>query len=397
MGKRANIRPIVEFPVFKRAAISRIHCIMFRKNSLLLLLFLFSGITFLNLFIITKNMNMNHDKKVSASVESTPVESDRPETTVELSIVAACMDRNEDLIKTVDSWLGSLSRTKISAEIILVDWSSKESVQKTLKVNNIVDSRLIHVQVFGQSKWILSSAYNIGVNFASTSKNLLKLDCDTFMENNFFLVHQIANDSFYAGNFRMAETENDMHLNGVVMLPIQAFMNVGGYDERIQTYGFDDDNLYERLVDNGYKRKDFYKGYLKHLQHNDRQRSLNQPELQDDLDMENHLNHAALGMLPKWTRMNQKTIYSSRKINTNHHVVSIDTIPLSIRKIIKQGDIDYIRFQYCLRKLKQFGLPKSMLNNRGDLSNYKKLLKTYSKGPMIMIDVQHGTFYKLNF
>jgi hypothetical protein len=346
-------------------------------------------ITGLNLWLFIKNTRYNYSDETLLSAKATK--------TPELSMVVACMDRNDDIRRIVPSWLNALSKTNISAEIIIVDWSSKIPVQETLLENNIVDPRIFHVQVVGQSKWMLSIAYNIGFHFSKSSKWLLKLDCDTYMETNFFLVHNISKGSFLAGNYRMAETENDLHLNGVTMIPKKGFLEVGGYDERIQTYGFDDDNLYERLMDLGYERVDFKKGALKHLQHTDLKRIVNQPDSLDDLDVENYVNHAALSMLPKWTSTNPRSLFSWEKIDANHYLVSIDFIPPSLKQLVKKGDIDYIQIQYYIRKLKEKGVPKSILNNHGNLGYYKKLIQTYSKGPMIMIEVQHGIFFFFNF
>jgi hypothetical protein len=344
------------------------------------------GITGLNLWLFVKNSHFFHSERetLRSGVEGAKA------TTTDLSIVAACMDRNDDIRKVVPSWLNALRRTNISAEIIIVDWSSKVPVHETLLDNNIVDPRIFHVQVVGQSKWILSVAYNIGFQFSKSSKWLLKLDCDTYMEENFFLAHNITEKSFLAGNYRIADTENEFHLNGITFLPRKGFLQVGGYDERIQTYGFDDDNLYERLIDFGYERVDFKRGLLKHLQHSDLQRIANQPDAQSDLDVENYVNRAALSMLPKWTSTNPRSLFSLEKINPKHHLVSIDFIPPSLKQLIKKGDIDYVQIQYYTRKLKAKGVPSSMLSKHGDLSHYKKLFQTYSKGPMIMVEVQHG-------
>ena len=362
---------------------------MFRKQKMLLLL-LTGGITGLNFWLFLKNMELRSAPLSSGELDSWTSDGESRDKSPELSIVAACMDRNEDLLKTVPSWLNALSRTNISAEIIIVDWSSKVPIQKTLLDNNVVDHRIFNYQVVGQSKWILSVAYNAGFQFSKSSKWVLKLDCDTFIERNFFLVHNINEESFLAGNYKTADTENEIHLNGVAMYPKKGFLEVGGYDERIQTYGFDDDNLYERLIDFGYKRFDFQKGTLKHLPHDDRKRIINQPDSLDNLDMENYLNHALIAMLPKWSNLNPGSSLSSEKINANHFLVSIDFIPSSLKELVKKGDIDYIQIQYCIRKLKEKGVSKSILNNHGDLNYYKKLLNTYSKGPMIMIEVQHG-------
>jgi hypothetical protein len=83
---------------------------------------------------------------------------------------------------------------------------------------------------------------------------MLKLDCDTFLFEDFFSIHPQLDKSLYFGNYKLARNENERHLNGIIYTPLSTFREVNGYDERIQTYGWDDDNLYSRLQDLGFTR-----------------------------------------------------------------------------------------------------------------------------------------------
>ncbi len=87
-----------------------------------------------------------------------------------ISLVSCCMNRNDNLKKSLTSWL------KLPVqEIVIVDWSSSNPVAKT--ISDIADERVKVVRVENETRWILTYAFNVGLRFASYNK-IFKLDAD---------------------------------------------------------------------------------------------------------------------------------------------------------------------------------------------------------------------------
>jgi hypothetical protein len=73
-----------------------------------------------------------------------------------ISLVAACMNREENLLKVLDSWLA----TDVD-EIVIVDWSSASELWPQLSA--IADPRLKVIRIDGEKRWILTHALNVGL------------------------------------------------------------------------------------------------------------------------------------------------------------------------------------------------------------------------------------------
>ena len=157
-----------------------------------------------------------------------------------VSLICAVKNRNESLSQALNTWI---KRSEID-EIIIVDWDSDEPVKDI--VEEYQDGRIKIAHVPNQPKWILSWAYNLAARLTSHSK-ILKLDADIFLSDDFFEKCELESGSFFAGNWRIAQSEDDEHLSGQMFLHRSNFFSVNGFDERITTYGYDEEDLYDRL------------------------------------------------------------------------------------------------------------------------------------------------------
>lgn len=162
-----------------------------------------------------------------------------------VSVIAACKDRTQTLRSALLSWASANGVD----EIVIVDWSSSVSLRGQLTPELAADPRLVVVSVDGQTEWILSRAYNLAANVASKSK-LLKVDCDTLLEPDFIDAHPLPRERFYAGDWGVLETPATemLHLAGLLYLYRDDFLAIGGYDERVTTYGWDDSDIGGRLA-----------------------------------------------------------------------------------------------------------------------------------------------------
>jgi hypothetical protein len=181
-----------------------------------------------------------------------------------VSIISACMNRNNNLSKVFESWLN------LANEIVIVDWGSELSVKDTImevcsgiKYNSICDKITI-IKVTNVDKWALSPAFNLAAKFA-TKETLLKLDCDILVSKYFLREHPPNDTVFYCGNWRNARSKEESYLNGLLMCSNAAF-NATKYNEYITTYGWDDSDLYMRL-EKTLTCKNINNDFVQHLHH----------------------------------------------------------------------------------------------------------------------------------
>lgn len=208
-----------------------------------------------------------------------------------VSVVCGCMDRLGMLMQALPTWLAF---PEID-EVIVVDWSSKEDVETA--VAELKDPRARVARVSGQSRWKASLSHNLGVGLASGDW-ILRLDADYLLRAGFFERHPPAERAFYCADWRQARDENELHLTGTAFFTRRDFFEVNGYNERIVTYGYEDDDLFERLKASGLERKDVDHSMLWHIPHSDSLRTENQDVR--DVRAETARNAALAHSLP-WT------------------------------------------------------------------------------------------------
>jgi len=240
-----------------------------------------------------------------------------------ISIICAVMNRNNFLLQTIPTWL----RLKVD-EIIIVDWGSTENVTELVK--SFSDPRLVLVSVNFKSKWILSIAYNIALRFTSR-ENVIKVDSDTILNHDFLTENLIHEYVFRSGDWRKARNENERHTNGIVYVKRNALFDIHGYNEYIQTYGWDDCDLYDRLIKNRLKRVPIELDSVNHIPHGDDLRKVNQNI--DRLDVEIEKNRLLCEELP-WTGP-MMPINGYIKHHNHHYTIGHPlTIPTPFKEIV---------------------------------------------------------------
>lgn len=184
-----------------------------------------------------------------------------------VSLVSCSMNRTENLLRVLPSWLDCPE----ICEIVVVDWSSRDAVDGRLAAAGFDDPRIRIVRVEGEPRWILSYAFNTGFRAASCA-TILKADADIVLSRDFFAKNPMhSGNDFVAGNWRVADAEQ-AHVNGFFLASRAALAAVGGFSEFITTYGWDDDDLYARLERAGFRRNDVAARTIYHLPHDDAQR-----------------------------------------------------------------------------------------------------------------------------
>ena len=162
-----------------------------------------------------------------------------------ISLVTCAMNRSQNLIQALPSWLAN---AEIS-EVLVVDWSSTPPVAQELQAAGIADPRIRILRIEGEENWVLSYAFNAGFRAAACDQ-ILKADADIVLSRDFFQRNRLAPDTFFAGNWRNAKADQ-AHVNGFFYAPRAALHAVGGFNEHITSYGWDDDDIYDRLTGAG--------------------------------------------------------------------------------------------------------------------------------------------------
>jgi len=182
------------------------------------------------------------------------------------TLVTACMNRESHLRANLPRWL----ELPGLAEIIVVDWSN----QRSLEDLRSIDSRVAVVRVEGESKWILSYAYNVGIARAAHPV-VVKCDADCLPRREVLALVPGA-EGFFAGHWKSGAAVNKPSVNGQCVLTKAQFETVNGYSEVIRTYGRDDEDFYDRLITAGFARREISPAHLDFIAHSHGERTVNQ-------------------------------------------------------------------------------------------------------------------------
>lgn len=238
------------------------------------------------------------------------------------SIVCGVKDRVEPLRYTIPTFL----QLEMARQIVLVDWSSSVPLIDSLAELDIPgwpDPRVIITRVVDQPHWNLAKALNVGMRLVNQPVTL-KVDADILILSNIDDNLPKVGKSFVAGNWRI-ESGNQIHLNGTTIFGTEDFRNVGGYDERIDSYGWEDDDLYRRLQANGLERCQLNHRRFFHLPHSNTTRMAHQkPCSPDPVNpiRNSWLNQKISKRRAPWNRDYRQSKYQILTINeTQRHVV----------------------------------------------------------------------------
>ena len=160
-----------------------------------------------------------------------------------VSVVCACMNRNDILRVNIMSWL----HFSEIGEIVVVDWSSDQPLDYLTKL----DPRIKVIRVEGQKQFNISQAFNLAIDNTSL-EYVLKLDTDYFLNPyyNFFKHHPMNSGVFYAGNWNIdpeLPAPIFQHLAGLCYVQRDVLASINGYNEHFSGYGYDDSDLRIRL------------------------------------------------------------------------------------------------------------------------------------------------------
>jgi len=175
------------------------------------------------------------------------------------SVVTPNRNRLASLQRVVPSW----QRCEAVAEIVIVDFGS----DRAITLADFESPRKIRiVRVLNPDCWRIGLAINLGVDHSSTDV-ICKLDSDMeILEGAAFAASNVS-ATFYRGRAGTAVS------NGQVLFNKQHWARVGGYNEWLSGYGYDDSDYYLRLRHSGVAERDIAPGSLREHTHDNETRA----------------------------------------------------------------------------------------------------------------------------
>lgn len=149
-----------------------------------------------------------------------------------ITIVTVCMNREEHLVRTACA----VARWPHHQTHIIVDWSSEVPL---LRSDLPSDSRIRLVRVNDEKVWSPALAYNFGISLVTTDY-VMRMDADCWPEMYWEPLAEIDFDAAYVGKGGAGRF-------GQFLMPLDMFDRVGGFNERMVGWGFEDKDLCFRL------------------------------------------------------------------------------------------------------------------------------------------------------
>lgn len=228
------------------------------------------------------------------------------------AIMTAVKNRVEPMRYSLASWLDCPA----VSQIVIIDWGSDVPLIDSLKELDIPgypDPRITIVRVEAQH-WNLCKAYNLALFYHVNRRVVIKLDADVVIVNE--QIFNVDPGMLQVSHWSNSTKLNRNYLTGSYVTLTNHLWEVGGYDQRLgKSYGYDDDNLYERLAELGVHRCELPTGYLYHLPHTDKKRFENHENkeysAEDKWIMGNQL--------PTWTKQDSISIkYTHKAIDSQY-------------------------------------------------------------------------------
>eukprot|EP00177_Eucheuma_denticulatum_P003322 GFKZ01006005.1.p1 GENE.GFKZ01006005.1~~GFKZ01006005.1.p1 ORF type:complete len:724 (+),score=90.66 GFKZ01006005.1:135-2306(+) len=307
-----------------------------------------------------------------------------------VTVIAACRDRTHSLSLALPVW-DSVEGLK---EIVLVDWGSDESILENISaVETMVSSgKLTFIRVRA-TNWVLGRAYNLAAKFA-TGGVLLKLDCDTSVDKSFLRTHSLRKGTFYTVHWGSERAENERSLRGIWMARKKDFWNVGGYDERIVGYGYEDVDLYARWAEMGLQSDQID---LDRIRHTVAGHLLWAEEEEGARKVSSRMNEAVLKKSPSWRQefdkghtMQFEFSYSEKTHALNANITNEAVDPL---QEMTENERTALRVDVLQKALHdEYNIPWDILPSLplGDLEYLAGYLDSGSEGHVLVVSFDGG-------
>lgn len=191
------------------------------------------------------------------------------------------MNRLEHLRQTLPKNIED-NFSKSEVEFLVLDYGSSDGLDDWMKqaMSHHIGSGLLTYYRYDDAEYF-DRSHSRNTLFTLASGDIIcNVDADNYLGKNFFAyVKSVFNEN--DNIFLIPDTKKRYYYIrdalGRLALKKQDFLQVGGYDERMKGYGFEDDDLYARLIRAG-KREFIIRDlqYLRTIQHTDQTRTENE-------------------------------------------------------------------------------------------------------------------------
>jgi glycosyltransferase involved in cell wall biosynthesis len=178
-----------------------------------------------------------------------------------IAIVTRLRDRKAHLLESLPTWL----RLPV-AEIVIVDWSSRDGNLADL-VRYLDDPRVKVVRVEGRPTFERSAAWNLGILHASAEWVFL-LDADVKVVGS-PLADQVFTVPNYEQYFRLYSDKYLPHLFGCGIVLKDHWRAVGGFNEHLVGWSWEDVDFYRRLQRYGLREVTLSSSHYEPLPHDE--------------------------------------------------------------------------------------------------------------------------------
>lgn len=183
------------------------------------------------------------------------------------------MNRQENLKLSLPTWIGTHPRVD---DIVVVDWSSTPPLHEDPQFADMASSgRIKIVRVEGEKFYSVARSCNLAFRHTDPkNKILLKLDCDLVLRNPSWLDRVVVGDDGTLERYCITGHHFfSKSLTGLALFNKEHFV---WYNENIEDYGYEDMDLYKRIVSrHGLVEIIFFnvEDYVYHIPHSDEKRS----------------------------------------------------------------------------------------------------------------------------
>lgn len=171
---------------------------------------------------------------------------------MKISFCTAICNRLYQFSQTIDHNAKLISEDK-DTEWIIFNFGSTDGLHDfMLSKLDILNSRIIYINDLSGRKWHMSAGKNSSHAFAN-GDILVSLDCDNYIHHDIEFIRQ----KFTSG-IQLLKTwsgKNGDGTHGRMCITKEAFYKLGGYDERFLPAGYQDTDLYKRVIASNFKHE----------------------------------------------------------------------------------------------------------------------------------------------
>lgn len=200
---------------------------------------------------------------------------------IRISFCTTCMNRLSYLKQTLPKNLAD-NMDYENLEFVLLDYNSSDGLEEYIKSNyseSLSNGRLVYFKIDSVQFYDWTHSRNLVVSLA-TGDVICNIDADNFTGAGFATyVSRVFKEmpNIFLTTYYMSLKKNDV-LGRICMLK-KSFVKIGGYDERMKHYGFEDIDLIHRLRRSGVEKVDIDNpSFLNAIQHSNKERILNSKE-----------------------------------------------------------------------------------------------------------------------